>query len=186
AIESSIIPLPSEIVMPPAGDLARRLPEWNLGMVIFMGTAGSLAGAVANYLLARYLGRPIVLGLVRRFGRYLHVSEAAYVGTERLFYRHAAFAVFIGRLLPGVRHLISIPAGLARMPLLWFSVLTTLGAGIWCAFLTLVGYWFGSNPQAMADLMREYSHVLVGAAVAGVAAYVAWSYLRRRRAATDA
>jgi membrane protein DedA with SNARE-associated domain len=150
-------------------------------MVILMGTFGSLAGAVANYLVAQYLGRPLLLGMVRRFGRYMHVSEEAYHATERLFLRHAAFAVFIGRLLPGVRHLISLPAGLARMPLLWFSVLTTLGAGIWCAFLAVLGYWFGSNPQVMADLMREYSHWLVAAAVALVALYTVWSYLRRSR-----
>jgi membrane protein DedA with SNARE-associated domain len=185
AIESSVIPLPSEIVMPPAGDLARRLPDWSLTMVIVMGTLGSLAGALANYLLARYLGRPILVGLVRRFGRYIHVSETAYFASERFFYRHSSLAVFVGRLLPGIRHLISLPAGLARMPLLWFSVLTTLGAGIWCTFLALLGYWFGSNPQRMANAMREYSHWLAGAAVAGVAVYAVWAYLRRSRAPAE-
>ena len=181
AIESSFIPLPSELVMPPAGDLARRLPEWNLGLVIFMGTAGCLAGALVNYWLAKYLGRPILIGLVRRLGRYVHVSEEMYLKTERLFHRHSAMAVFFGRLLPGVRHLISLPAGLAGMNLVWFSVLTVLGAGIWTAFLALLGYWFGADPQRLAGLMREYSHWLVAAAVAGVALYAVYAYLRRSR-----
>ncbi len=181
AIESSVVPLPSEIVMPPAGDLARRLPEWSLAWVIVMGTLGSLAGAVANYLAARYVGRLILLGLIGRFGRYLHVSVDAYLASERFFFRHSAFAVFVGRLLPGVRHLISLPAGLARMPLAWFCVLTTVGAGVWVTFLTLLGYWFGSDPQHLAQAMRDYSHWLVAFAVAGVAAYAAFAYLRRAR-----
>jgi membrane protein DedA with SNARE-associated domain len=185
AIESSVVPLPSEIVMPPAGDLARRLPEWSLAGLILMGTLGSLAGAVANYLVARYVGRMILLGLIGRYGRYLHVSLDAYLAAERFFFHHSAFAIFVGRLLPGVRHLISLPAGLSRMPLAKFCLLTTLGAGIWVAFLTLLGYWFGSNPELLAQAMREYSHWLVGAAVAGVAAYVVYAYVRRSRAAAQ-
>lgn len=186
AIESSVIPLPSEIVMPPAGDLARRLPEWNLAWVIVSGTLGSLAGAIANYLAARYIGRRVLLALVRRWGRYLHVTDAAYLASERLFFRHSAFAVFVGRLLPGIRHLISLPAGLARMPLAKFSLLTVAGAGIWCAFLTLLGYWFGSNPQRLAELMREYSHLIALAAVLLVGAYAVYAWLRRSRAPTQA
>jgi membrane protein DedA with SNARE-associated domain len=182
-IESSFIPFPSEIVMPPAGDLARRLPDWSLTGVIAVGTAGSLAGALVNYVLARYLGRMILLTLVRRYGRYLRISEAAYLSAERFFFRHSAFATFIGRLIPAIRQLISLPAGLARMPLAPFCVLTTLGAGMWVALLAVLGYWFGADPQRLAEVMREYSHWLAGAAGAAVAGYAAWAWLRRARAA---
>lgn len=182
AIESSVIPVPSELVMPPAGDLARRLPNWTLGGVILMGTLGSLAGSLVNYALARYVGRMIVVRLVAAYGRYVHLSLDGYLASERFFYRHGSFSVFIGRLLPGVRHLISVPAGLSRMPLARFCLLTTAGAGAWCAFLAGLGYWFGSDPQLLAAMMNRYSHWLVAAAVAGVAAYVAYVYWMRPRA----
>jgi membrane protein DedA with SNARE-associated domain len=183
AIESSVVPLPSEIVMPPAGDLARRLPDWTLWGVIVTGTLGSLAGALVNYAFSRTVGRFLLLSLIARYGRYVRVSEAAYLAAERFFFRHAAFATFVGRLLPGVRHLISLPAGLARMPLAAFCVLTTLGAGVWVTFLAWLGYVFGADPARLSEAMKEYSHWLVGASVAALAAYAVWAYLRRRNGA---
>jgi membrane protein DedA with SNARE-associated domain len=181
AIESSVIPLPSEIVMPPAGDLARRLPDWTLGGVIAAGTLGSLAGALVNYALSLAIGRPVLLLLIRRYGRYLHVSLESYGRAEAFFQRHGAIATFVGRLLPGVRHLISIPAGLARMNLISFSLLTLAGAGLWSAILAYLGYWFGSDPQRLSEAMKAYSHWVVGGALALIALYVAWSVLRARR-----
>ncbi len=182
AIESSIIPLPSELIMPPAGDLARRLPDWTMAGVLLWGTLGALAGALANYGLALAIGRPVLLILIERYGRFLHVSAAAYENAEAFFRRHGAISIFVGRLLPGVRHLISIPAGLARMNLVTFSVLTAAGAGIWGAVLASLGYWFGSDPQRLSEAMKAYSHWVVGGALALIALYIAWNLLRSGRA----
>jgi membrane protein DedA with SNARE-associated domain len=180
AIESSILPLPSELVMPPAGDLAQRLPDWTLGGVIVAGTLGSLVGALANYWLAKAIGRPLVLALIGRYGKFIHVSLAAYEQAERFFQRHGAISTFVGRLLPGVRHLISIPAGLSRMNLVAFSLLTVAGAGLWSTVLAYLGYWFGQDPQRLSDAMKQYSHWVVAGALAIVAIYVAWMWLRTR------
>ncbi len=181
AVESSFLPLPSELIMPPAGDLARRIPEWSLGGVIVAGTLGSVAGALVNYVLALYVGRPLLLALIRRYGRFVHVSEPAYLRAEALFERHGPFATFIGRLVPGVRHLISIPAGLSRMPLIMFCAMTAAGAGLWVTVLAYLGYWFGGNPQQLADSLKQYSHWLVAASLLAVVGYGVWLYRRRAR-----
>jgi membrane protein DedA with SNARE-associated domain len=181
AVESSIVPLPSELVMPPAGDLARRLPDWTLGAVVLWGTLGSLAGALVNYWLSLAIGRPVLLLLIRRYGRFVHVSPESYGRAEAFFQRHGAFATFVGRLLPGVRHLISIPAGLSRMNLVAFSALTLAGAGLWSAVLAYLGYWFGADPQRLSEAMKEYSHWVVGGTLALIALYVAWVVARSRR-----
>jgi membrane protein DedA with SNARE-associated domain len=181
AVESSVLPLPAELVMPPAGDLARRLPDWNLGGVIAAGTLGSLAGALISYWAALAIGRPLVLLLVRRYGKFMHVSQASYETTERLFQRHGAISTFVGRLLPVVRHLISLPAGLSRMNLLLFSVLTLAGAGIWNAILAYIGYWFGQEPEHLAEGLKRYSHWVVAATVLLVAVYAGVTWLRGRR-----
>jgi membrane protein DedA with SNARE-associated domain len=180
-IESSFIPFPSEIVMPPAGDLARRLPDWTLGGVIAAGIAGSLAGALLNYYLARYLGRALILRLIQRYGAWIRLSEGAYLKSEAFFLRHGAIATFTGRLIPAVRQLISLPAGLARMPLLPFCVLTSLGAGIWTALLAVLGYRFGQDAERLSQALKQDSGWLAAGAAALIAAYVMWQRLRRPR-----
>jgi len=179
AIESSFIPFPSEVVMPPAGDLARRLPDWTLAGVIFWGTAGSLAGALVNYVLAWFLGRPLLLALIVRHGRYMRISEADYHRAEAFLLRHGAISTFVGRLLPVIRQLISLPAGLAGMHLGLFCFLTTLGAGLWVTVLALAGYWFGSDPEQLSLFLREQAHWLIGAALLLTSVYLV--YWRRRR-----
>lgn len=178
-IESTFIPFPSEVIIPPAADLARRLPDWNLIPVIVLGWTGSLAGALFNYTLALYLGRPLLLGLIARYGRYAHLSPAGYGKAEAFFLRHGAISTFTGRLLPGIRQLISLPAGLARMNLLAFTLLTSLGAGIWVVMLALMGYWFGGNAEALAEAMSGYSRWMA----LGVAILIAGYVLFRRHAA---
>ena len=178
-IESSFIPFPSEIIVPPAGDLARRLPGWNLGWVITMGVAGSLAGALFNYALARYFGRHVLINLIDRYGRYFHLTRAGYDAAEAHFSRHGEISTFTGRLIPGLRQIISLPAGLAQMNLLAFSLLTSLGAGIWVVMLALIGFWFGQEPEALTAALREYSLILVGGAIIAVAAYVLYCRMRR-------
>ncbi len=175
AMESSIIPIPSELVMPPAGYLAQQ-GQMNAFIAILCGTVGSLVGAYVNYFAARHLGRPLVL----KYGKYVWISEEKFARVESFFLRHGEISTFIARLLPVVRHLISLPAGLSGMNHLRFSLYTLLGAGIWVSVLTWIGYFIGEN----RDLIMRYSHkaliiVLICSAVL-VAVYVK---LHRRRMA---
>lgn len=179
-IESSFVPFPSEIIVPPAGDLARRLPEWELGWVIVMGVAGSLTGGLFNYALARYFGRRILIGLIEKYGRYFHLTRGGYDAAEAYFARHGGISTFSGRLIPGIRQIISLPAGLARMNLIAFSLLTSLGAGIWVTMLALVGFWFGEDAEKLSAALKEYSLFLVAGAVILVAGYVLYQRLRRK------
>lgn len=178
AMESSVIPIPSELVMPPAGYLAQQ-GQMNAFIAILCGTAGSLAGAYVNYFAARHLGRPLLL----KYGKYVWISEEKFARVESFFLRHGEISTFIARLLPVVRHLISLPAGLSGMNHLRFSVYTLLGAGIWVSVLTWIGYIIGENQ----DLIMRYSHkaliiVIICSAIL-VAVYVR---LHRRRLARGA
>jgi membrane protein DedA with SNARE-associated domain len=152
AMESSVIPVPSELVMPPAGYLAHE-GEMNIWVAILMGTVGSLAGAYANYFASHWLGRPLVI----KYGKYVWITEEKFSKVESFFLRHGEISTFIGRLLPVVRHLISIPAGLAGMNHLKFSLYTLLGAGIWCTVLAWIGYVIGREQE----LIMKYSHQAV-------------------------
>lgn len=149
AMESSVIPVPSELVMPPAGYLAFQ-GKMNLVAAILCGTVGSLVGAYVNYYVSHYLGRPLIL----KYGKYVLIPPDKFERVEQFFLKHGEISTFIGRLLPVIRHLISIPAGLAGMNHLKFSLYTLLGAGIWCTVLTLIGYAIGENQQ----LIMQYSH----------------------------
>jgi membrane protein DedA with SNARE-associated domain len=179
AIESSILPLPSELVMPPAGYLAAK-GQMNGYLAVAAGTFGSVLGALVNYALAIGLGEPVL----RRYGRFVLISERSLDRTEAFFRRHGEISTFIGRLLPVIRHLISIPAGMSRMALGRFVAFTALGAGLWCAILTYLGWLIGRHGQDVEAAIGPYVHqtlvryVLPGAAVL-VAGYVLW---RRRRA----
>jgi membrane protein DedA with SNARE-associated domain len=152
AMESSVIPIPSELVMPPAGYWAAD-GKMNLWLAILCGTMGSLVGAYANYFAAHYLGRPLVL----KYGKYVGITEEKFAKVETFFHKHGEISTFIGRLLPVVRHLISLPAGLAGMNHLKFSLYTLLGAGLWCTVLTSIGYIIGENQT----LIMQYSHQAV-------------------------
>lgn len=156
AMESSVIPIPSEVVMPPAGYLAHE-GKMNIWVAILTGTVGSLVGAYANYFAAHYLGRPLLL----RYGKYVWITEEKFAKVESFFREHGEVSTFIGRLLPVVRHLISLPAGLAGMNHFKFSLYTLLGAGIWVTILTYIGYFIGANQ----DLIMKYSRQALIAAV---------------------
>ena len=144
-IESSFIPFPSEVVMIPAGFLAARgeMQTGNLWidciLAILAGTAGSLSGAFINYYLALYLGR----SALHKYGKYFFLKEETVLRAEEVFREYGAAATFVCRLLPGIRQLISIPAGLAKMKLGSFTFFTGLGAGIWVVILTAIGTWLG-------------------------------------------
>jgi membrane protein DedA with SNARE-associated domain len=149
AMESSIIPVPSELVMPPAGYLAYQ-GKMNMAVAILCGTIGSLVGAYVNYFVSHYLGRPLII----KYGKYVLIPSDKFERVERFFLKHGEISTFIGRLLPVIRHLISIPAGVAGMNHFKFTLYTLLGAGIWCTILTLIGYAIGENQQ----LIMQYSH----------------------------
>lgn len=159
AIESSFLPLPSEIIIPPAAYLAFK-GEFNVYWIIFYGTFGSLFGALVNYYLARSLGRKIVYSIVKmKFMRYLLISVEDVEKTEQYFLKNGSISTFIGRLLPVIRHLISLPAGFSKMKLVPFMFYTTLGAFIWVSILAYVGYFFGANQELIGKYYEEFSLV---------------------------
>ena len=172
AMESSVIPVPSELVMPPAGYLAHQ-GEMNIWVAILMGTVGSLVGAYANYFAAHYLGRPLVI----KYGKYVWITEHKFAKVESFFLRHGEISTFIGRLLPVIRHLISIPAGIAGMNHLRFSLYTLVGAGIWCTILAWIGYFIGEEQE----LIMKYSHQAVVGVLLFSSVLVAVYVWRQRR-----
>lgn len=163
AIESSFIPFPSEAVVPPAAWKAAVTGEMNVFMVVLFATLGALIGAFINYYLAVWLGRPIVYKFANsRVGHMCLIDEAKVQNAERYFDEHGAVSTFVGRLVPAVRQLISIPAGLARMGLGRFVLYTSLGAGVWNAILAALGYYMSTIPgmqteEAVMNKVKEYS-----------------------------
>ncbi|AGR78207.1 DedA family protein [Aliarcobacter butzleri] len=168
-LESSFFPFPSEVVMIPAGYLASK-GEMNIYLVLLFGILGSLAGALFNYYFAIKLGRAFLL----RYGKYILISEETILKMEEFFKNHGHISTFSGRLIPGVRQYISLPAGLARMNIFVFSLYTSLGAGIWVLILTILGYFLGNN-QA---LVKEYLHIIV-IVILILLAIFAYFYYRR-------
>ncbi|HDP25422.1 MAG TPA: DedA family protein [Deltaproteobacteria bacterium] len=148
-LESSFFPFPSEVVVPPAGLLAAR-GEMSLALVIACGIIGSLLGALFNYALALWLGRPLLI----RYGRFFFFPRERFQKVDQFFIDHGEISTFTCRLIPGIRQYISFPAGLARMPLFKFCLYTALGAGIWVVILAYIGFFVGNN----MDLVRQYSH----------------------------
>lgn len=163
AIESSFIPFPSEVVVPPAAYKAASGNELNVFLVILFATIGANIGALINYYLAYFVGRPIVYSFANsRFGHMCLISEEKVKQAEEYFDKHGALSTFIGRLIPAVRQLISIPAGLAKIKLSTFLLYTTLGAGIWNAILAAIGYYLHSvvPEDQLMEKVTEYSHEL--------------------------
>lgn len=169
AIESSIVPLPSELVIPPAAHLAYTKGDLSLTGIVLAGAIGSWIGATAMYWAARWAGRPLVL----RFGKYVLISAAKVEQAERWSARYGSFGIFASRLLPVVRHLIGIPAGIVRLNYFKFSLYTLLGSGLWCAVLCWVGIEAGQNEALMRGELKAITFWAVGAlAVLGAIYYV--------------
>ena len=174
AMESSIVPIPSEIVIPPAAYWASQ-GRYSFSGVVLAGTVGSYIGAAATYWAARWIGRPLLL----KYGKYVFCPETKLLRAERWLARYEAGGVFFARLVPVVRHLIGIPAGLVRMPFGTYSLMTIIGAGLWCFVLA----WFGGNilgdhpdlvrdPALLVKVMQERSIWIGGFAVLLCALYV--------------
>jgi len=172
-LESSFFPFPSEVVVPPAGYLAAQ-GEMSLSLVIGAGILGSLLGAGFNYWLAAKWGRP----LFERYGRYFLVSSKSLDRAELFFARHGHISTFVGRLLPGIRQYISLPAGLARMNPLVFAAFTALGSGIWVVILALTGYFIGNHPQLVGQSLHRVLWLVLLASLLLVVGYI---WLRRRQ-----
>lgn len=152
AMESSIFPVPSELVVPPAAILAAQGGSMTLPGVILAGTFGSWLGSAITYWVALLVGRPVVM----RFGKYFLMPPAKVERAERFMHRYESGGIFFARLLPVIRHLISIPAGIIRMGFLKFSVLTVVGSALWCAVLAKLGLQVGNNlSAAQLDALKK-------------------------------
>lgn len=158
AIESSIVPLPSEVVVPPAAHLAYTQNRFSMWGIVVAGAVGSWVGASVMYWISRLAGRPFVL----RYGRYFFVTPEKVAGAERWAARFGAFGIFVARLLPVVRHLIGIPAGIVRMDYLQYSIYTLIGSAIWCGVLCWLGVKMGQDEQLMRGELHRVTLWLVG------------------------
>lgn len=190
AIESSFIPFPSEAVVPPAAWKAAVTGEMNIFMVVVFATIGAIIGALVNYYLALWLGRPIVYRFANsRFGHMCLIDETKVKYAEEYFDKHGAISTFVGRLVPAVRQLISIPAGLARMGMPRFLLFTTLGAGVWNAILAALGYYMSMIPgmdseEAVMSAVKEHSSVIgyvFFALAAAAVVYVVYKGLKKNK-----
>ncbi len=192
AVESSFVPFPSEVVMIPAGFLAARgelglsSPAVAVSAAIAVGIIGSLAGAYANYFLALWVGKPFL----ERYGRYFFIKSAPLARACEVFNRYGAATTFVCRLVPVIRQLISIPAGIARMPLASFTLFTGLGAGIWTAILAMTGYGLGRTAGDITylelvtrgkDLAAAHLPAVILGALVLVGAYILASRLVMRK-----
>ena len=194
-IESSFIPFPSEVVIPPAAYLAATGGELNIVLVVLFATLGADIGALINYYLALYLGRPVIYAFARsKVGKFLLLSPEKIQKAEEYFVKKGAVSTLVGRLLPAVRQLISIPAGLAKMKLGPFLLYTTLGALSWNIVLALLGYVVAQipgvdTPQKAIELVSRYSHEIGYALLAIVALFVLWqvvkNVLKRKKTQKD-
>jgi membrane protein DedA with SNARE-associated domain len=173
AIESSFIPFPSEIVLIPAGYLASK-GEMDVTLIFISALGGSMVGAFINYFGALLIGRT----LLERYGKYVFIKPEALDKMDSFFDAHGHISTFTGRLIPGIRQLISIPAGLSRMNLKVFSFYTALGAGLWSLILIILGYVMGENEALIKAYLHQITFIAIGsAAVMGVIYY----YVQRRK-----
>lgn len=186
-IESSFIPFPSEVVVPPAAYLACTKGDMNIVMVVVVATIGAIVGALINYYLAKWIGRPIVYRFANsKFGHACLIDESKVQTAEQYFDKHGAISTFIGRLIPAVRQLISIPAGLARMNIWVFVLFTGLGAILWNIILAALGWWLGTIVplDQLFETVEKYNSYLTyaGLAIAVICVMViVWNVMKHKK-----
>jgi membrane protein DedA with SNARE-associated domain len=173
ALESTLVPIPSETIIPPAAYLARTGGQFSVTGVILAGTAGSWLGAAVMYWGARWLGRPLVM----RTGRYVGLSAERIELAERWMARYGWPGVFFSRLLPVIRHLIGIPGGILRLDFRWYSVATLAGSLLWCSVLAWLGSTVGDHPELLKGSLHRF--VLLVLAVVAVLAVLYYTFVRR-------
>jgi membrane protein DedA with SNARE-associated domain len=166
-LESTLVPLPSEVIMIPAGISASK-GEMNIYIATLSGILGNIAGALFSYYLALSLGRAILF----RVGKYFFVKPETIIKIENFFAKHGAFSVFLGRLLPGFRHFISLPAGVARMNIKLFFFYTSLGSAIWTSILSFLGFFIGENQDLIKDYLHEIAFITLAFCVVLIVGYV--------------
>ncbi|MDA3802448.1 MAG: DedA family protein [Patescibacteria group bacterium] len=181
AIESSFLPFPSEIIVPPAAYLASQ-GEMNIYLVVLFGVLGSVIGAVINYFLSLSLGRYVIYKLANhRLAKFIFISPEKIARAEKYFLANSKSATFLGRLIPVIRQLVSIPAGFSKMNFLTFVSLTALGSFIWVSILAALGYFIGANPESFHGYYQELSWVLVILALF----YIIWKIRKGRGNVVD-
>lgn len=173
AMESTVVPLPSELIIPPAAIIAQRTGNMSLWGIVVAGALGSWVGATAMYWVSRIAGRPLVM----RYGKYVLISPAKVEQAERWAAQFGSFGIFASRLLPVVRHLIGIPAGIVRMSYGTFSVFTVIGSGLWCAVLCWVGIKAGQDEALMKGELHRILIWFIGAMAVLGAIY--WAFVHR-------
>ena len=190
-IESSFIPFPSEVIVPPAAYLACTNAgagsDMNIFMVVIVATLGALGGAFINYYIALWIGRPVVYRFAdSRLGHACLIDRTKVEKAERYFDKHGAISTFIGRLIPAIRQLISIPAGISKMNIATFALFTSLGALVWNSILAALGYWLSLHvsPQMLFDKIEEYNSYLSWAGIGlGLLCflYIIWNAFKPRK-----
>ncbi|MDE6334093.1 MAG: DedA family protein [Muribaculaceae bacterium] len=186
-IESSFIPFPSEVVVPPAAYLAAQRGDMNVLMVVLVATAGAVVGALINYYLSLWIGRPLVYRFANsRYGHACLIDEAKVEKAEKYFDKHGALSTFIGRLIPAVRQLISIPAGLARMNVGVFVIFTGLGAMVWNGILAWLGYWLAQwvpVDSLFATVEKYNSYLSYAGLLIGIicVVFILWRLLNHKK-----
>ncbi|MDF3048123.1 MAG: hypothetical protein K0R73_1241 [Candidatus Midichloriaceae bacterium] len=174
-IESTFIPIPAEITLIPAGYLINK-GEMNFYLVWLVSICGTLCGSILNYYIAASVGRHILL----KYGKYFFIDERKLTKIESFFTDHGAISTFTGRLLPGLKHFISFPAGLAKMDLRVFCIYTTLGGLIWCFILLMLGYLIGQNEKLIAKYLKDINYIIIASVAVIVATYI-WYKRKRKR-----
>lgn len=190
-VESSFIPFPSEVVVPPAAYLActdtGAGAEMNIYMVVFLATLGAVVGAFINYYLALWIGRPVVYAFAdSRIGHMLMINREKVEKAEAYFDKHGAVSTFVGRLIPAIRQLISIPAGISRMNVGQFAIFTALGALVWNGILAGLGYWLARtvSPDQLFEKVEEYNQYLtwIGYGIAVVClCFILWNAFKPKK-----
>ncbi len=186
AVESSFIPFPSEVVVPPAAYKASQEDsDLNIFLVVLFATLGAIIGALINYYLAFWLGRPIIHKFAdSRFGRMCLLSSEKVTKAEDYFIKHGRSSTFVGRLVPGIRQLISIPAGLSKMSLIPFILFTSLGAGIWNIVLALLGYLAHGQAAIIKEYTHELSYILLGLGILFILYLIYSGFIKKKKTTT--
>ena len=183
-LESTVVPVPSELVVAPAAYKAADDGELNVILIVLFATIGANIGATINYIVARFLGRPIIYSFANsHLGHLCLLNDKKIQKTEDYFNEHGAVGTLIGRLVPGIRHLISLPAGLARMPYLRFLLYTTIGAGVWNIILAVIGYRLQSYipEDELLETVEKYSHEIGLGMVALFIGLIAYLIFKSRK-----
>lgn len=166
-VESTFVPIPAEITLIPAGFLVHK-GEMNLYIVLLISTIGTLCGCLCNYYIAYHVGRKLLM----QYGKYLFVDDKRLLGIEKFFNKYGKMSVFFGRLLPGVKHFISFPAGLAKMKIKQFTIYSAAGGAIWCTVLILLGKVIGENEKLIVQYLKQINFIIVLIVSVLIATYI--------------